>query len=177
MKTQILILAAFLVLSTQSWAQKTDYLVGAKTKVTCSLEEADKNYLKMGNEAEDPAVHKANVYKAGDALSDKLSTLIFDKKIRSHRMPIEIEDDIKMAVCFTQRLITKAAPTSDFEARFKENLEILEDSLQMNKEDYAKGDSLSLEEQNDIDMNEVLYANRGAIAFIEAVFGLSNSKK
>lgn len=173
MTKQILILVALLTLSTQVMAQKVDFLVGSESKVTCDGEnEADKYILQMsGGHQDDMSVFGANLRKSGQKLSEEIESRLFNNLKRGHTMAIEMEDTIKTAVCFAQWKKQNGKPNPELDQDFKNILGGIEVQIKKNRSEDPKSDDMSNEDVNRMEVNELFYANRGAIALIITIFG------
>lgn len=172
MKKIILTLASVLLLSTQAMAQAaTNYFVGTDARITCDEDgEADKIILGMSYESKGD--FKTAVKTSGTKLSKELSNRLFIKAISGKTFEDEVKDMVKKAVCLS-KVVVEQGVKANVEVTFKENLKLVEDQLKKNKAELPAtyDDAEGIEEQNRVLVNEVLFANRGAVAFMMTMFG------
>ena len=77
---------------------------------------------------------------------------------------------VKQDVCFT-KVVTEQKVADGFDARFKKTLATVEAQLEKNKKDTLTGeDAVTNSEKSMAYANEILFANRGAVAFIITTF-------
>ena len=170
MKKQILILAAFVSLTTQAQA-KTDYLVGTDAKLTCSFGSQAKEFVEEFGEAYmtsqipfDQALKMAN-----KNLADRLKKILFDKEGREAADAMFVVDDGKAAACITTFMMDTGGSNNISEERFKATLELVEKQIELNRASYDK-DDLTSDEENGKLLNEFIFKNRGAVAVIINAF-------
>lgn len=171
MKKYILSLALILVTSTSAMAQSVDYFVGTDERVTCDGDgEADQVVLDMATDGGGQSKFKESIRVSGVKLRKHLLALLNDKNISGTTFKIEMDDYVKQAVCFT-KVVTEQKVVDGFDARFKKTLATVEAQLEKNKKDTLTGeDAVTNSEKSMAYANEILFANRGAVAFIITTF-------
>lgn len=171
MKKHILSLALILVTSTSAMAQSVDYFVGTDARITCDGDgEADQVVLDMATDGGGQSKFKESIRVSGVRLRKKLMELLNDKNISGTTFREEMDDYVKQAVCFT-KVVTEEKVAAGFDARFKKTLTMIETQLEKNNKDTLTGeDAVTNSEKSMAYANEILFANRGAVAFIVTTF-------
>lgn len=171
MKTTILTIVSILLLSTQSFAQNYDLLVGSKSKVTCEPNvEAPKFVAEMATAwaSEDDTLEEGLI-KINVKLNDQWIDLLKDKTVRAETETADFEELLKAAVCVATVFIKQKNYSDN---KIKDIQTIVEMKIKANRSEFEKIKSPTKEEVHANKLNELMWDNRGAVSmFVEAFNG------
>ncbi|MEK2688608.1 hypothetical protein [Bdellovibrio sp. GT3] len=170
MKKQIITFAVIIAATIPAFAEEVDWFVGTENRIECNEEnEVDRVVLNFVAES-GKENFKEGLVASGIVLRKNLLDLLNDKKISGRLFEVEQQEFIKKAVCLT-KMITDTGVHPDYDVEFKNNLTMIEKQLEKNMAEMPSfEDAASVEEQNNASANELLHANRGAVAFTLGLF-------
>lgn len=153
-------------------AQKApDYFAGNEKHITCDEDgEADRVVIALAEEGGGREHFKESLRKSGQKLSDKLIALLSKKEVSGRTFEDEMDDYVKKAVCIT-KAVSAGKIADGFDERFKKNLANVEFLVRDNRKTMPSYDDASTpSEKSNAYANDIMEANRGAVAFVCTMF-------
>ena len=178
MKNKLLVIASILVISTNVLAIEHDYFIGedSESRQTCALEESEEYLADMAANFKQAADDKTDgLQLATETLAKNLHEILYNEKVRNETSDEAMFDYAKAAVCVVRYVVNlqKDKPADQIAktiANFNQaKLPNTVDQINLNNKTYMNKKKTSEAEDQGNRINNMIYDNRGPIAFLVAI--------
>jgi len=171
MKIRVPVLVLAVGVSCLAAAQPMDWFVGTDSRIRCDGDgEADGIILAMANEGGGRDDFQGSMGRSGRKLSTRLLDLLTRKAVSGTTFPEETDEYAKKAVCIT-KVVSEGKVADGFDERFKRTLSEVETRLGENRKTMpSTQEAVTNSEKASAHVNDVFFANRGAISFVMTMF-------
>lgn len=152
-------------------AAQTDWFVGTDSRIQCDGDgEADGIIFAMADAGGGRDDFQNSMKKSGERLSTKLTNLLTKKAVSGTTFPEETDHYVLKAVCIT-KVVSEGKAADGFDERFRKTLEVVEARISENEKTMpSTQDAVTQSEKASAHVNDVFFANRGAISFVLTMF-------